>query len=630
MNIFHLPPFKMLCAFLFACALSGCGLFREAAEQKEQDAGIQFEIDSIAYTTAIKVNGAKEVQSQLKDAMEKHSQLITLKDQLPDGIIGLTRRAQTDQKTALKLLRSQGFYDGTAEINISEPAQSTAPAAVSLTILPEIQYTIGKIDFSYAPSPVPFPKDMQKSVPLPPTALEGIKTGDPAVADAILESVNAVPKKLMQSGYPFAKISSTRYTLDKLSKKLNIQVVCDPGHAAIMGKVIASGSKKVDEEHIARLNTWKDSQPWDDKILQKYRENLQHSSLFRTVDVKPAAKDQGVMLDNDIIELPALVHVEDALFKTVSTGIKYATDTGMAVQGEWEHRNLFGAGEKINIKVPFAQEKRGVQADFEKPCFLHQDQKFLAGTSYLREDTDAYNQTALNGYIGLERKMSEYWWASGKLFAEKGTITKDTKKDYHYGSVIFSLKRDTRDNPLNPVKGSLIRWDVAPTSGYYDGNFTGVSAKMSLSAYHAILKDDFLVLAGRLAFGSFIGTELNNIPPSLRFYSGGGGSVRGYAYQAIGPKDAHGDPLGGRSFQEINLEARFRVSKNLGIVPFVDGGMIYTEEYPKLFKDLQWAAGIGLRYYTSIGPIRLDVAVPLNKKSSDKGYQFYISIGQAF
>ena len=124
--------------------------------------------------------------------------------------------------------------------------------------------------------------------------------------------------------------------------------------------------------------------------------------------------------------------------------------------------------------------------------------------------------------------------------------------------------------------------------------------------------------------------DLGNIPPPLRFYCGGGGSVRGYAYQAIGPENRWGDPEGGRSFQAVNLEARFRVTKEIGIVPFLDGGMVYSDEIPDFADDLQWAVGLGLRYYTSIGPVRFDVAVPLDKKGDDKGYQFYISIGQAF
>ena len=183
---------------------------------------------------------------------------------------------------------------------------------------------------------------------------------------------------------------------------------------------------------------------------------------------------------------------------------------------------------------------------------------------------------------------------------------------------------------LNPASGTFLQFEAAPVSGYYEGNFTGLMGKVTASAYYAPFDTDWLVLAGRISAGTFWGTELRNIPPSLRFYCGGGGSVRGYSYQAIGPRDSSGDPLGGLSLHEVSLEARFRVAENIGIVPFIDGGMIYDEEIPRFFSDFQWAAGLGLRYYTPIGPIRFDVAVPLDKKTDDKSYQIYISIGQAF
>ena len=217
-----------------------------------------------------------------------------------------------------------------------------------------------------------------------------------------------------------------------------------------------------------------------------------------------------------------------------------------------------------------------------------------------------------------------------KLFAEAGTVTRDIDEDYRYTSLIFGLRRDGRNHFLNPTSGTMLEFEAAPTSGYYEGTFSGVSAKATLTGYWSPFDVDWLVLAGRYSVGSFFGVDISNIPPPLRFYCGGGGSVRGYAYQAIGPEDRWGDPRGGRSFQTVNLEARFRVTENIGIVPFLDGGMVYEDELPEIAQDFQWAAGLGLRYYTAIGPVRFDVAVPLDKQDDDGGYQIYVSIGQAF
>ena len=139
------------------------------------------------------------------------------------------------------------------------------------------------------------------------------------------------------------------------------------------------------------------------------------------------------------------------------------------------------------------------------------------------------------------------------------------------------------------------------------------------------------VLAGRARVGSTVGQPRRNVPANKRFYAGGGNSVRGYGYQKIGPLNDDDDPDGGRSLLELGAEFRAQVWGNFAVVPFVDGGTVYDNAYPDFSETFRWAAGIGLRYHTVIGPIRFDIAFPLNpRKGTDDPYQFYISIGQAF
>jgi len=617
---------------LSVCQLSACGLIKQTSEQKQEtDTHPLFKIDPIQYDVAIRVTDLKKGDHELRAAMEKHSQLVQLRDQPPDGMLGLMRRARADQKTALRLMHSLGYYDGEAEIKVIEPAVAGKTAEVILVLAPGRLYHIGKTQLSYHPAPSALPAFPGVILPSPPLTLAGLNNGQAAEADAILSAVENIPAALHRSGFPAARVSSSRYTLDKNRGTLNAEVTVDPGPATVMGDAKVKGTEKVDPEYLRKLVTWQQGEPWDERRLLAYRQELQSLGLFRGVEVKPAPLSEGTLYqETSAILLPVLVDVRESSFRTISASARYATDTGMGIQGEWQHRNLFGAGEKLTLKTPFAQDKRGIQADFEKPCFDHRDQKLLAGTSYFKEETDAYDTTAVNGYLGLERKLSPIWWTSMKAFGEEGSVTRGNKDEYRYGSLILALRRDTRNSILNPTAGTYVQWEAAPTAGYYNGNFSGTLARMTASGYYPLLDDDLLVLAARMSFGSFLGTELHNIPPSLRFYCGGGGSVRGYTYQAIGPKDLYGDPLGGRSFQEINLEARFRVTEHVGLVPFLDGGMVYGQEMPRLFEDLQWGAGLGVRYYTPIGPIRFDVAVPLDKKTDDRGYQFYISIGQAF
>ena len=620
----------VLGASLLLCPISGCGLIRHASEQAQEEFTPLFESDPVRYSVEILIEGQAQDASEIRAAMERHSLLVQMREQLPDGIIGLMRRARIDRENAVKLLHSLGYYDGSAKTNVEEPKDKGQSAKVTLTLIPGPQYHIGHANLSYHPTPEPLPP-FPGITPEPAPASLPLQEGEKAEADEVLAAVEDIPQALHRSGYPEADIASTRYTLNKTLKTLNADVVINPGPAAVMGEARINGSDNVRPEYLQKLVTWQNGEPWDDRRIQAYRRELQSLGLFRFVDVKAAPSSLGVHeAPGDALKLPVLVNVREASFRTVSASARYATDTGIGVQGEWQHRNLFGAGEKLTLKAPFAQDKRGVQADFEKPAFGSRDQKLLTGASYLREDTDAYETTALTAYAGLERKISSDWWGSIKALGEEGTVTRGVKDEYRYASLIFTLRRDTRNDIMNPVKGTYLQWNASPTTGYYNGNFTGISTKATASAYHAPFGVDWLVLAARTSLGSFMGADINNIPPSLRFYCGGGGSVRGYSYQAIGPKDKYGDPRGGASFHEINLEARFRVTKDIGIVPFLDGGMVYEDEFPRLFQDFQWGAGIGLRYYTPIGPVRLDIAVPLDKKTDDNGYQLYISIGQTF
>ena len=147
------------------------------------------------------------------------------------------------------------------------------------------------------------------------------------------------------------------------------------------------------------------------------------------------------------------------------------------------------------------------------------------------------------------------------------------------------------------------------------------------SAYQSVNKS--VVLAGRIRLGTIVGAPRDAIAPSRRFYAGGGASVRGYGYQDIGPRDPNNEPIGGRSLTEFSVEARVRTFGNFGVVPFLDGGNIYTSPLPK-FSEFRFGTGLGVRYYSSFGPIRIDVGTPINPQPGDPRIAVYVSLGQAF
>jgi translocation and assembly module TamA len=282
--------------------------------------------------------------------------------------------------------------------------------------------------------------------------------------------------------------------------------------------------------------------------------------------------------------------------------------------------------EGIASGIAFAADGR-----FRKPGFLRPDQSLLAGLRLAEDHPDAYTSRNVTGELGIERSLSKNLTAGLGLAIRFSEIDQfgDTER-FGLLSLPGHLDWDTSNDLLNPIRGGRLHMELAP---YWD--FTGeglgfVKAYASYSRYIPVTADGDIVLAGRIGSGSIWGESGNEIPADLRFYAGGGGSIRGYAYQSVGPLK-QGEPEGGRSLFEISGELRFKITDTLGFVAFLDGGSTFSEATPDLGEDIKWGAVLGLRYYTKLGPLRLDIAAPLDRREGiDDAFQVYFSIGQAF
>lgn len=655
---------RCLLLLLLALCLGGCGLLKprtddamsgQAQEQEALEAA--WRGDPVPYSLRIRVEGGP---SSLEGKMKGVSQLAQLSNEPPDSMLALERRARADVDTAVRLLHSQCYYEGSASFSFDEEAK---PLRVTLTLVAGPRYTLGRADVSYEPVPdIPAPfKNRQREVgfwglqtePVPPPSfpavLPGVDVGKPVVADTLLNAVEALPEKLHTQGYPLAAVIQARYTLDAEKKQVNADISINPGPPAIMGNVDVTGNKGVNAAYLQRLTPWiPGDEPWDTERMDDYANQLRGLGLFRSVEVRPkeellagkdgADKNGALPRSKDgLAVLPIEVAVSELPFRSVGGSARYDTDTGLGVEGFWEHRNLFGNGEKLMVSAPIATQVQGIKAAFEKPAFLVREQRLLASGSTLREDTEAYKSTSASASAALERRISRLWWGSLGAGGQSGSIKENgrTEQFYGYAGPRASVRRDSRNNVLNPTRGSEITLKANPNSGFYGESFTVMAGSLEASGYYAPFRkegrpDDKLVLAGRVEAGAMSGAALRNIPGSLRYYAGGAGSVRGYAYQSIGPEDKSGDPLGGRSFQVINLEARYKITDDVGLVPFLDGGMVYRDEVPRIIGEMDWGAGLGLRYYTPIGPLRLDVGFPLQPRDGDPPLQIYVSIGQSF
>ncbi|MDD4701195.1 MAG: autotransporter assembly complex protein TamA [Desulfovibrio sp.] len=655
-------PLRCLLALLLLLQLSGCGLLAAKVEdphqpQEQESLEAAWRGDPVPYNLSIKV---EDGPSSLEGKMKSVSQLEQLIKEPPDSMLALERRARADVETAVKLLQSQCYYEGTAGFSFDEEAK---PIRVTLTLRAGPRYTLGRADISYDPPPdVPgYFKTRERetgfwgletqALPPPsfPASVPGVTAGEPVVADTLLNAVSALPEQMRTQGYPLAEVSQSRYTLDPEKREVNADIVVKTGPPALMGLVEVKGNQGVNSSYLQRLAPWvPGKEPWDDELMDDYANQLRGLGLFRSVEIRP--QEEALAQKNPVTAntaptksadgvpvLPLEVTVTELPFRSVGGSARYDTDTGFGVEGFWEHRNLFDNGEKLVVSTPIATQVQGIKAAFEKPAFLVREQRLLVSASALNEDTEAYKSTSASASAAIERRLSRLWWGSIGAGGQSGSIKENDKSEQFYGYIgpKASVRRDSRNNILNPTRGSEITLKANPYSGFYGESFTVMAGSLEASGYYAPFRkdgrpDDKLVLAGRVEAGGMSGAALRNIPGILRYYSGGAGSVRGYPYQSIGPQDKDGDPLGGRSFQEISLEARYKITEDIGLVPFLDGGMVYKDELPHIIGDMDWGVGMGLRYYTPIGPLRLDIATPMQSRDGDPPIQIYVSIGQSF
>jgi translocation and assembly module TamA len=568
----------------------------------------------------------------LKGLLEKSSQLIVLIERPPATLGGVRRRAEGDLERFDATLGSEGYYAATASFQIDEDAtpetgqdaapgteDDAAPLVVRVSVDPGPAYKLSEVTVLY-------PDSLAEVSNLPRDA-EGLdlEIGMRARAVAILTAQNNLILNLKNLGYPFAKITDRKTTIRHDEAVMRVAFEADPGPLAHFGAVSIAGTEEVDEDYVQALLTWQDGERYSQDAIDETRRELLRSGLFASAKVNQATEVDGEG------RLPVAIDVLEARHRSVGFGAKYSTGEGVGGEAFWEHRNLLGRGERLRVTATAAQIEQQLDGAFRKPNFLQRDQALLANLAVRHANTDAFDEVSAASFAGLERPLGEDWTVTGGLANEYLVIEDDDgERTFLLFGVPGAARRDTTDNLLNPSKGTRLTLSLTPWVGTLDEGLTWLNGFTSGSAYYAIDDEARFVLAGRGKLGVIVGEDTAALPANKRFYAGGGGSVRGYEFQKVGPLDDDDDPLGGRSVVEVGAEVRARVTESVGLVPFIDGGMVYDDAYPDFSEEILWAAGLGVRYFTAIGPVRFDLAFPLNGRDVDDSYQFYISIGQAF
>jgi len=588
---------------------------------------------------SVEISGAPAEPPEVKRLLHEVSVAVQESEDLPPSLTSLQKRAEKDLPEMEKVLRSFGYFRADVTLNISLPRSGFMPDPDNVQGRPDAVETSAQpvtVHFVVEPGPrftfsqpsIVLAEDVPLGLHPPPTPAEtGILENGPYSAKRVVDAGNMILTHYKTNGYPFPKIDR-EVTADFATNRVRVAFQVSPGPHALFGDARITGLDRLDPAYVRELIPWKEGQPYDVRLIDKARRVLFDTNLFGMVDFEhPEAVDEEG-------HLPITVRLSERVPRTVRLGVEYTTDYGPGVSGSWTHRNLFGMAEKLSAGAVFNSRIRTAFAQFNKPMFMDRDNAFIADGAFNDETTDAYDARSLDVSTILKRQFTPAFSAGGGVGFRYGHVQQksDNQKDtYHLVYLPITATQDTRKDLIDPTQGYELSLIMAPYQDVEDDEIRFFRYLLSGSTYYDFHSGDNVVFAVRAAFGQIFGISREQMPADLRFYAGGGGSVRGYAYQLAGPVQGN-VPLGGLSMLTFSVEMRVKITDSIGLVPFLDGGTAFLDRVPDFGdQDILYGAGLGLRYYTAIGPIRLDVAVPLNRRNGvDDSFQIYVSIGQAF
>jgi translocation and assembly module TamA len=612
------------------------GLFRLACLALAALAALCASAEARTGKIVLSVTGDEPMTDDLKQLVETFEKEQPLSG---DGL-GLLQGAQAVLAKVNGALRSRGFYDAmvTATVDNHPIDEATALDAIdahpdteqvafSLTVDTGPRFKIGAVAIHGA-GPLPLPAiDMSKL---------GLAVGDPASASAILSAEDRALAEFRKQGYALAVVKR-EVVVDHATREAEVTYTVDTGPIARMGPVRFSGTEKVDTTYLQRRVPFKQGELYDPTKVDTLRGKLTSLGVFNAVRIRPAKA-----LDANG-ELPIDVELTDRPPRSIGFGIAYETQLGFALSGFWVHRNLFGEAESLRLTAEINHIGQGLaiadtgfafRADFRKPDWWLPGQDGRATAEVLREVLPAYYRNAIGFGVGLDRIISPAWQVRVGLTTEieqERRISTSIWQDYRLLGVPMAVLLNKANSDVDPTRGYRLELDLTPYVDFGPNNDFFSVIRLTGRSYFDLGAPGRSVLALRASFGTEPTANVAGIPFDKLFYAGGGGSVRGFVYQSAGPRDAFNNPLGGASVVEASVEFRQRFGKSFGAVAFVDAGSAYPDVMPdfSLFAP-RVGAGIGARYYTDFGPVRLDVGFPLNARDGDPPFGIYVSLGQAF
>ncbi len=583
-------------------------------------------VDPLRYTVSLNVEGGDE---DLTEALTDASDMVADEERPVSGSLGLLSKAGSERQLLIAELYRLARYDGVVDIRIDgKPLDALPPDAefgagpvpVTINVTPGNVFTLGDVALK------------GDAANLMPATFGLIPRGN-AGSDAVLKAEALIVRTLKEEGRPLAKVTNRDIVADHATSTLDVTLTVEAGPIAGYGDTTVEGTDEVDRDFAGYMAGLKRGDTYSPQEIEDARDRLINLGVFNSVSLQEGAELDG----NGTV--PIGVEVSERKKRYYGIGATYSNTEGFGIEGFWGHRNLFGRAEKLRIEgsisgigdtSDYGKLDYNAAIMFEKPGVVGPASKFFSRAEVVAEHPDAYDRFSANGGVGLAYDLTRNQNLSAELGIDYSDIDDAFGSARHLiVSIPLQYVYDNRNDRLNPTKGWRLLAFVEPS---YDAltSTPFVKLEAEASTYQSLDADGKYVAAARVATGSIFGAAVQDVPADRRFYAGGGGSVRGYAYQGIGPKDPAGQPTGGLSFLETSVEMRIAVSETFGIVPFIDAGTVSENEYYPDLSTLQAGAGIGVRYLTPFGPLRVDAAIPLNREPGDPDFGIYAGVGQAF
>jgi translocation and assembly module TamA len=575
------------------------------------------------------------------------SELLSLRDSAPVSPFGLLARARAEVDRLKTVLESYGYYHSAVTITIEGLGLNSPGLADALNALTKGQNARVAIAFHLGPLYHLRTVTVEGTLPKSAEGAFSLKSGAPAVAADVLAAGSRLESVLQEQGYAFATVAPPIAYEDQTLPVLDMSFRVEVGARVTLGAIRLEGLERVHEKVVRRMLTVHSGQQYRASAIEAARRDLLSLGPFAAVSVQIG---QAVDSSGGV---PITFVLRERKRHAVTLNAAFSSDLGGSGGVTWSDRNVFGNAEQLNIAASVinfgGSDTTGVgydtSAKFTIPDFGHRDQSLQIAVGAIKQYLPAYDQRAATSAVSVTRKLSSVWSATaGVATSNEQIIQEGNTYNYTLVALPLSVNYDSThlasplDDPLHGMRDSL---SVTPTQSLGHPNASFIISQVKLTAYFDLHDFGFgdsgrRVLAVRALAGQAAGAGEYSLPPDQRFYGGGSGTIRGYPYQLVGPRFlvpntniATDIPIGGTAIAAGSLEFRQRIGANWGGAFFVDGGQV-SASLKLLPTDVRVGVGVGVRYYTPIGPIRLDVAVPTKRDSNDQAFQVYIGLGQAF